>query len=159
MLASSKHFKSLLLMIETLVQHDEHILCCSMLSRMAQPMQLLQLACCAVSLTHLSSHRAVCAEKLLMLVKTLRLMPSGYTWSFCVFAPELLMLSCPCSMDSKNSSLGAQAIDPDESMWSMDDDVSQHGDDMKVLLVHLMRPPLTESEMTYKRGAAGVHGQ
>lgn len=97
--------------------------------------------------------------KLLMLVKTLRLMPSGYTWSFCVFAPELLMLSCPCSMDSKNSSLGAQAIDPDESMWSMDDDVSQHGDDMKVLLVHLMRPPLTESEMTYKRGAAGVHGQ
>ena len=42
-----------------------------------------------------------------------------------------------------------------DSLWVLDDSQSEQGEAVKVLALHLARPPLTESELTWKRGAHG----
>ena len=61
-----------------------------------------------------------------------------------------------CSSGGGDSAQASQAIDPEESMWSLDDDMDAAGEDVKVLMVNIMRPPLTESEVMYKRGEASL---
>jgi len=45
-----------------------------------------------------------------------------------------------------------EVVDVSESLWSLDDDTSEAtGEDCKCLFVNLVKPPLTESEMVWKK--------
>lgn len=45
-----------------------------------------------------------------------------------------------------------KAVDVDESMWCLEDDVEEAGETLKTLMISLIRPPPTESEITWKKG-------
>lgn len=45
-----------------------------------------------------------------------------------------------------------RAVDTEESMWCLEDDQDEHGEDVKTLMISLVRPPLTETEITWKKG-------
>lgn len=47
---------------------------------------------------------------------------------------------------------GWHAVDTEESMWCLEDDQDEHGEDVKTLMISLVRPPLTETEITWKKG-------
>ncbi len=42
-------------------------------------------------------------------------------------------------------------VDVEQSMWSLDDDTNEEGEDCKCVLVNLVKPPLTESELVWKK--------
>lgn len=44
-------------------------------------------------------------------------------------------------------------VDVEESMWSLDEEEGQDGEDCKVLMITLVKPPLTEDEVMWKKGA------
>ena len=46
-----------------------------------------------------------------------------------------------------------EAVDVEESMWSLDADEDVQGEAIKALMVSLVKPPLTETEVTWKKGA------
>ena len=49
---------------------------------------------------------------------------------------------------------GWQAVDPAESAWSLDEeDAGPSGARRRLLLVSLAKPPLTETEITWKKGS------
>ncbi len=48
---------------------------------------------------------------------------------------------------------GWQAVDPGESAWSLDEADGPPGARRRLLLVSLARPPLTDTEVTWKKGA------
>lgn len=45
-----------------------------------------------------------------------------------------------------------RVVDVEESMWSLDEDTNEAGEDCKCLLVNLVKPPRTESEIKWKKG-------
>ena len=54
------------------------------------------------------------------------------------------------SHQAASATLATHAIDPEESVWSLDEDLDSKGEAIKVLMINIMRPPLTESERVYK---------
>lgn len=45
-----------------------------------------------------------------------------------------------------------EAVDADESMWCLEDDEDEAGNPIKSLMISLVRPAPTESEITWKKG-------
>jgi hypothetical protein len=45
-------------------------------------------------------------------------------------------------------------VDREESTWLLDDDSPGGGTDIKTLMITLAKPPLTQDEITWKRGRA-----
>jgi curved DNA-binding protein CbpA/HSP20 family molecular chaperone IbpA len=45
-----------------------------------------------------------------------------------------------------------QVVDVYESMWSLDEETDEQGEDCKCIMVNLVRPPLTQSEKLWKKG-------
>jgi hypothetical protein len=43
-------------------------------------------------------------------------------------------------------------VDVAESMWSLDDDDDAHGQPCKQLMINLVKPPLSEDEIMWKKG-------
>ncbi|KAK9810351.1 hypothetical protein WJX72_009272 [[Myrmecia] bisecta] len=52
---------------------------------------------------------------------------------------------------------GRQVIDPTESMWSLDEEEDAAGEAIKTLMVSLVKPPLTEDEIMWKKGKRMDH--
>ena len=46
-----------------------------------------------------------------------------------------------------------EAVDLEESMWSLDSSEDVDGEAIRTLMISLVKPPLTETEVTWKRGA------
>lgn len=42
-------------------------------------------------------------------------------------------------------------VDPPECMWSLDDETDDNGEKIKLLMITLVKPPLTEDEMQWKK--------
>jgi hypothetical protein len=72
-------------------------------------------------------------------------------------------LTCPSASrgrEEEQRAGGWQAVDPGESAWSLDEADGPPGARRRLLLVSLARPPLTDTEVTWKKGArckAGTH--
>ena len=47
-------------------------------------------------------------------------------------------------------------MDVEESVWCLDGDEDSKGQACKTLMISLVRPPLTETEITWKKGGASV---
>jgi hypothetical protein len=47
---------------------------------------------------------------------------------------------------------GWRAVDTEESMWCLEEDEDEHGEALKTLMISLVRPPLTDTELTWKKG-------
>ncbi len=45
-----------------------------------------------------------------------------------------------------------QAVDTEESMWCLEDDLDESDENVKTLMISLVQPPLTEDEITWKKG-------
>ena len=52
-----------------------------------------------------------------------------------------------------------EAVDLEESMWSLDSSEDAQGEVIKTLMISLVKPPLTETEVNWKRGAVGGSGR
>ena len=49
------------------------------------------------------------------------------------------------------------AIDPADSLWALDSDQDAAGDPVRVLALHLAKTPVSESEITWKKGELLSH--
>lgn len=61
-----------------------------------------------------------------------------------------------CAPREEEQRGGWQAVDAAESAWSLDEPDGPPGARRRLLLISLAKPPLTETEVTWKKGAPGI---
>lgn len=88
---------------------------------------------------------------------------SSHTGQCIIVVLQMLPINGSLRMLQGNDRLGCrggekegqpwEAVDVDESMWCLEDDVDEAQETVKTLMISLIRPPPTEREISWKKGS------
>jgi len=81
-----------------------------------------------------------------------QLLTSAEQCQQCITCASLKGIECAIQRDEEGKRKDYAVVDVEESLWSLDDEEVAGGQAIKLLMITLVKPPLSEDEVMWKKG-------